>query len=564
MDPFQRYLGLQPVASSNNLYRVIGVDEGEKDPERLKLAIQKTGLKLKQADRAADPEGWKIVVEELKRAQQILLNEELNSKYLKELRSKSNHQPTSSNLEAPSILENGASLGDLTPWLPTGDPNSGLDVSQLMATQVGVMTAPWFAPAESRMQSLRNELSNAVSTSVSHAELPSSFQSSRAPARKPFVRKKSALERAMPMLLLFGGALALLGIGGGMLYMSQMKKEQLAQLEKENQQNPDGAQANKGNGASDPVMGNLVPSRNGDKRKKVNPKESGLPGVNEDGTKLENPVLPEIPTPPKNEMAQPEMKPEPAPVAPENPPANPTPPTPDPTTPTTPENPQPETPKPDGNMSDMVKDADKKPEMKEPTEPAPKEPTVQEWKDYSEAMNLARKSLQTRAFPKFETSLEKASPLAITANQKKQWQRLQIFGQAVKQYQEALLSSIAARTAGENITVKNTTVAWIEGSGDKFKVRVAGSSKTYALQTAPLGLTNALVDLVLAPDQPTTQLAKASVAMLSAKTADETAVTTWIDAAVAAGLIDGDFRLVTSESYEPSDGGGEPEEMDKN
>ena len=561
MDPFQRYLGLQPDASSNNLYRVIGVDEGEKDPEKIKAAIQKTGLKLKQADRAADPEGWKIVVEELKRAQQILLNEGLNSKYLKELRSKSSNQTTASN------LEDGALLGDLVSWLPSGDPNSGLDVNQLMSTQVGVMTAPWFAPAEARMQSLRNELSTVATASVGHAELSSSFQSSRAPARKAFVRKKSALERAIPMLLLFGGALALLGVGGGMLYMSQMKKEQLAQLEKEKQQNPDDAQADKANGDSDPVMGNLARPKNGDKRKKVNPKESGLPGVNEDGTKLENPVLPEIPTPPKNEIAQPEMKPEPAPVTPENPPANPTPepttPTPDPATPTTPENPQPEAPMPDGNMSDMIKDGDKKPEMNEPSEQTEKEPTAQEWKDYSEAMNLARKSLQTRAFPKFETSIEKASPLAITANQKKQWQRLQIFGQAVKQYQEALLSSIAARTAGENITVKNTTVAWIEGSGDKFKVRVAGSSKNYAIQSAPLGLTNALVDLVLAPDQPSTQLAKASVAMLSAKTADETAVTTWIDAAVAAGLIDGDFRLVTSESYEPSEGDGDTEEMDK-
>jgi len=137
----------------------------------------------------------------------------------------------------------------------------------------------------------------------------------------------------------------------------------------------------------------------------------------------------------------------------------------------------------------------------------------------------------------------------LTAKQKKQYERLKVFGEAIKRYEEAFLASIAARSAGENIQVKNTTVGWVEGSGNKFKVRVAGDSKSYTTLTAPLGLSNALIDLAISPDDPATQLSKASVALLSAKVAGKDEVNQWLEAAMTVGLIDEEFRSVIDEDY---------------
>jgi hypothetical protein len=96
-------------------------------------------------------------------------------------------------------------------------------------------------------------------------------------------------------------------------------------------------------------------------------------------------------------------------------------------------------------------------------------------------------------------------------------------------------------------------VGWVEGSGNKFKVRVGGETQSYTTITAPLGLSNALVDLTISPDDSTTKLSKACVALLSAKVAAREEVNQWLEEAVTAGLIESDFRSVVDEKYDESE-----------
>jgi hypothetical protein len=550
MDPFQRFLGLTPGNRSLTLFQLIGVAEGESDPSVLKAAFQKVALQLKQADRSVDPEGWKTVVERVKKAQAVLLSPEANAKYYADLMTRSSAPtPPPPKVEVAPPAD---PISDMAPLLPAGDPNAALDIA-LLESPSAVATAPWFAPSEVRMQSLAKELngsgvpqpsmtSNGLSTPVLNVNKPGT--------KKPVQRvRSSALSRAMPLIVLFGAAFAVLGYGGYMLYSSN-QKAQLAQAET-TASVPGAPQQPQAPAKVDPIMGNLAPNKPNTNQP---PRRGGLPGVNEEGSPIE-PIteLPPVTRPdPKpnegmnNETPNNEMKPGDGDMAnkPEEPMA-----------PEKPDEAPMEPEKPTGNLGDLVnnpKPDEPKPDENTSGEPMPEreaKPTAAQIKQFSDSMTLARKQLPARAFDKFEAAIAKAEPNAISENQKKQLARLKTLGAAIKKYEEALLTSIAARGAGDNIQVKSTVVGWVEGNGNKFKVRVGGSTDSHTTTTAPLGLTNALVDLVLSPDDPNTKLSKACVALLSAKVAARDEVNKWLEEAVAAELIDADFRKVVDEKY---------------
>jgi hypothetical protein len=553
MDPFQRFLGLAPGNRSLTLFHLIGVADGESDPNVLKAAFQKVATQLKQADRSVDPEGWKTVVERVKKAQAVLLSPEANAKYFADLKARSvtpppvTPPPREAKVEAPPQAD---LLSDLVPLLPTGDPSAALDIA-LLESSTAVATAPWFAPSEVRIQSLSKEL---AAIGVPQPSLTAS--SIGAPAmnvtkpllKKPTRAKSSALSRAMPLIALFTCAFGVLGFGGYMLYSSN-QKTQIAQAPPNNPVNPQQPQAPV---KVDPIMGNLAPNNPNTNRP---PRRSGLPGVNEEGAPVE--PMNELPPvqksddgtvgddgmnekpaddgmkPAENEMADKPEEPTPGPMEPE---------------------------KPTGNLGDLVNNSEKpdapKPDenmSNEPmTEPEEK-PTAAQLKQFSDAMNLARKQLAPRALDKFEAAIVKAEPNAVSPKQKKQLERLKTMGDAVKRYEQALLTTIASRSAGENIQVKNTVVGWVEGNDNKFKVRVGGETQSYTTITAPLGLSNALVDLSISPDDSTTKLSKACVALLSSKVAAREEVNKWLEESVAAGLIESDFRSVIDEKYDESE-----------
>lgn len=544
MDPFQRYLGLTSSSRSITLYQLIGVADGEADPNVLKTAFQKIAVQLKQADRTVDPEGWKTVVERVKKAQAVLLSPEANAKYFADLKSRSSTSPP---IEKPQVSAPTAPpidlLSDLTPLLPSGDPNAALDIALLEAPTT-VATAPWFAPSEVRMQSLSNELSGTLATPSSYGT--PTLAVTKPLGKKPATRaKSSSLSRAMPLLALFACAFGVLGFGGYMLYTSN-QKTQLAQAEPNNPANPQQPQSP---AKVDPIMGNLAPNNGNANRP---PRRSGLPGVNEEGTPVE--PMQELPPvakpndPTDNNMQenapQNEMKPDDDKMAekPEEPVTEPM---------------EPE--KPTGNLGDLVNNPTPdtpKPEENTPAEPMPEpeaKPTAAQLKQFADAMTLARKQLPMRALDKFEAAFAKAEPNAISSKQKKQLERLKKLAEAVKLYEDALLKSIAARSAGDNIQVKSTVVGWVEGNGNKFKVRAGGTTQSLTTTTAGLGLTNALVDLVLSPDDPNTKLSKAAVALLSPKVAARDEVKQWLEAAVTAGLIDDDFGSVIDEKYDEAE-----------
>lgn len=552
MDPFQRYLGLTPGNRSLTLYQLIGVADGESDPNKLKAAFQKVALELKQADRSIDPEGWKTVVERVKKAQAVLLSPEANAKYYADLKTRVAAVPPTELKVESAPLPN--PISDLTPFLPTGDPGAALDIN-LLETSTAVATAPWFAPNEVRMQSLANEISG-LSTPQPTFGGSSSFGNSPAfgnsavgsPAmnvtkpllKKPTRAKSSPLSRAMPLIMLFACAFGVLGFGGYMLYSSN-KKTQLAQANANDPAIPAAPQAP---AKVDPIMGNLAPNNPNANRQ---PRRSGLPGVNEEGAPVE--PMNELPPVQKPEEWKEEPANEPMKPAEDDMAAQPNEPMPEPM----PEPMEPE--KPTGNLGDLVNNSDK-PDAPKPDEPMAEpevKPTAAQVKQFSDAMNLARKQLAPRAFDKFEPAIAKAEPNAISEKQKKQLERLKTMGEAVKRYEDALLKSIAARGAGDNIQVKNTVVGWVEGSGNKFKVRVGGETQSYTTITAPLGLSNALVDLTISPDDSTTKLSKACVALLSAKVAAREEVNQWLEEAVTAGLIESDFRSVVDEKYDESE-----------
>ena len=561
MDPFQRYLGLTESDSPFTMYRLIGVTEGEADQKTLRAALQKIGAQLKEADRAVDPEGWKTVVETVKKAQSILLSPEANAKYFADIQVRHNSPRSAEEFTTSGSAE---SVSDLIPLLPVGDPNASLDIALLEATPA-VATAPWFAPSEVRMQSLSKEINGlAVPQSISGygtALSPAALSASSLSGAKPVMKKNntqaksSPLSRAMPLIVLFAAAFGVLGFGAYMLYSSK-NNSTLAQADPQAPLQPQMQAPIPG--PIDPVMGNLGKPNNGNANKP--PRRGGLPSVNDKGAPVEpmkepppverpannempadnasnqmteGPMSPEKPEEMPEEM--PEEKPEEMPEKPADPPM-------EPEKPAEPE-------KPTGNLGDLVNNEPKPVEPPADVPPAEVKPTAAQLKQFGDSMILARKSLSTRDIAKFETNLAKAEPNALTAKQKKQYERLKVFGEAIKRYEEAFLASIAARSAGENIQVKNTTVGWVEGSGNKFKVRVAGDSKSYTTLTAPLGLSNALIDLAISPDDPATQLSKATVALLSAKVAGKDEVNQWLEAAMTAGLIDEEFRSVIDEDY---------------
>lgn len=563
MDPFQRYLGLVPTGQPLSHYELVGVSIGESDPNVLKTAFQRVALRLKQADRNADPDGWKSVVERVKKAQSILLSPEANAKYFAELNSANrgtgpiknvplNNGPNEmkSSPVVATASKTADFLSDLTPMLPSGDPNAALNIA-LLDHSTAVATPPWFAPSEVRLQSLVRELGDVASSPP-----PLPFASAGAPGvqlgmpqRKSTTRvKSSSLSRAMPLLLLFGGAFGVLGFGGYMLYSSQ-KKTELAQNQA---QNPAVPQPTQKPNAVDPIMGNLRPTdANGNRT----PRRSGLPGVNQEGAPVE-PIqeLPPVekPTPPTSEEEMQPADPTPTPSEPNKP-------EPDKPEPDKPEEMPMDESKPNGNLGDLVnppnpdpsKPGENMPSEEKPSEEKPEaEPTPAQLKQFADSMTTARKQLAPRAFDRFEAAIAKAEPNAISEAQKKQLERLKTMGEAIKRYEEALLSVIGSRSAGENIQVKNTVVGWVEGEGNKFKVRVGGQTQSFTTTTAPLGLSNALVDLSLSLDDPKTKLSKACVALLSTKVASREEVNAWIEEAVTAGLIDKDFRSVVDEKYD--------------
>ena len=548
MDPFQRFVGLVPGNRSLTLYQLIGVADGETDLNKLKVAFQKVALELKQADRSVDPEGWKTVVERVKKAQAVLLSPEANAKYYADLKARAVAAPPREPKVESAPQPN--PMSDLTPFLPTGDPGAALDIA-LLETSTAVATAPWFAPSEVRMQSLANEISG-LSTpqptfggSSSYGNSPAFGNSAvGAPGmnvtkpllKKPTRAKSSPLSRAMPLIMLFACAFGVLGFGGYMLYSSN-QKTQLAQANANDPAIPAAPQAP---AKADPIMGNLAPINPNANRP---PRRSGLPGVNEEGTPVE--PMNELPPVQKPEEWKEEPANEPMKPAEEDMAAQPNAPMPEPMEPE----------KPTGNLGDLVNNSDK-PDAPKPEEPMAEpevKPTAAQIKQFSDAMNLARKQLAPRAIDKFEAAIAKAEPNAISEKQKKQLERLKTMGEAVKRYEDALLKSIASRGAGDNIQVKNTVVGWVEGSGNKFKVRVGGETQSYTTITAPLGLSNALVDLSISPDDSTTKLSKACVALLSAKVAAREEVNQWLEEAVTAGLIESDFRSVVDEKYDESE-----------
>ena len=354
------------------------------------------------------------------------------------------------------------------------------------------------------------------------------------------------------MILLFAGAFGVLGFGGYMLYSSNQNK-QLAQANANNPAIPPQAP---GPAKVDPVMGNLVPNAPTSNRP---PRRGGLPELNAADTPVD-PINELPPAPLKDEWNEDKNgKPEPAADNEKEPAENnmvekPQEPSPQPM----PETMKPENPS--GNLGDLVNN-DKpmdtpKPDENTPNEPMPEtetKPTAAQIKQFSDSMNLARKQLVPRAFDKFAAAMEKAEANAISAKQKKQLTRLKVMGEAVKRYEDALLAAIAARSAGDNIQVKSTVVGWVEGNGNRFKVRVGGSTDSHTTTTAPLGLTNALVDLAISPDDATTKLSKACVALLSAKVAGRDEVNKWLEDATAAGLIDSDFRSVIDDKYDEAE-----------
>lgn len=147
-----------------------------------------------------------------------------------------------------------------------------------------------------------------------------------------------------------------------------------------------------------------------------------------------------------------------------------------------------------------------------PTPPPTPDPalTDAEKQQWQETMLGVRSKLTQQAYEEVNEAWDTISASAKTQTQQEQLIRLKTAASLAEQCRTAIVEAIAGMSAGEMLQVRNTTVAYVEGSESRLTVRMRGQNQSFDLSEIPIGLAWALADLKLDLEHPSSRAKKAA------------------------------------------------------
>jgi RNase adaptor protein for sRNA GlmZ degradation len=167
-------------------------------------------------------------------------------------------------------------------------------------------------------------------------------------------------------------------------------------------------------------------------------------------------------------------------------------------------------------------------------------------------LNSARRSMGKNDFEKARSSVEQASGLAKTSQQKAQLARLRTILPLVERFREAMKAAVSdlEEKGGQAFTAGNQEIAFVEASEERLVFRFQGTRKTYKWDELPIVLAYGLAELKL-EESPKSAAAKASFAAVHPKinnTAKETA-RKLMQSAAAANAVPADTHEIFDDDY---------------
>lgn len=134
----------------------------------------------------------------------------------------------------------------------------------------------------------------------------------------------------------------------------------------------------------------------------------------------------------------------------------------------------------------------------------------------------AKQALSEHNQDVFNRAIEQAEGKAVLPEHQAMVSRLKLLAMLSGEYRQAIVKSFEAMDGGENFKVGSSTqVAFVEFTGKKAIVRVAGANREYPLADLPPGLGVAVAHFTLKSDDPSTLLMEGAYLFAHRKAGDE-------------------------------------------
>lgn len=186
---------------------------------------------------------------------------------------------------------------------------------------------------------------------------------------------------------------------------------------------------------------------------------------------------------------------------------------------------------PEKPEEEMPAEGDPKTKPEKPEEPAtppkteempvklPERSTVE---DLERHLVKAKQALSEHNQDVFNRAIEQAEGKAVLPEHRAMVSRLKLLAMLAGEYRQAIVKSFEAMDGGENFKVGSSTqVAFVEFTGKKAIVRVAGANREYPLADLPPGLGVAVAHFTLKSDDPSTLLMEGAYLFAHRKASDE-------------------------------------------
>ena len=172
---------------------------------------------------------------------------------------------------------------------------------------------------------------------------------------------------------------------------------------------------------------------------------------------------------------------------------------------------------------------------------------------FATAMKAARTAASEGKFDAALGELEKVASVPKSAEHQAKYDRLNLLAQHARNFRSALLKSIAALEAGDEIEVGTSSVVGVVGTtANSITVRVQGANRTYSIDTLPAGLAVAIADTWLNKEEAVSLVMKAAY-LATLKDADAQQLTKarqWFQEASSKDQDTADLEKVLDDTYD--------------
>jgi curved DNA-binding protein CbpA len=174
----------------------------------------------------------------------------------------------------------------------------------------------------------------------------------------------------------------------------------------------------------------------------------------------------------------------------------------------------------------------------------------EEKNDWTKLLKSARQELSKREFEKAKSSLQKATELAKSPQQKKQLARLSTIAPLVEQFHQAVRAAVAGFGAAEVFKAGSQEISYVDSNDQKLVVKIKGGRKEFSWDELPIGIANGLADLKL-DQSPKSAAVKAAFAAVHSRVtgAAKEEARKLMQTAAAANVVPADAHEIFDDEY---------------